>query len=278
MKSCVEFQRDFKYLAEIDEFNIQFKRKDRELINFLSQYAVNQQRVNIYINDFVDFYQHKDIELINAIIDQNPNFQITLVFDRSLLLSSEISNKLLSELKCDFYFQNVICDWDFLYGAAAAGVSDVFVGGQLGFELPEVVKFCREHKLQIRAKANLASAAWIDIPGLKTFFIRPEDVNYYDEYNLIDIIEFVGSKRANNVNYEVYFKKHKWSGPLKTLIEGYNGELDNYYILPKDFADARSKCRRRCLSHNNCHYCDSIEMIAQTLKDSKEYEVFNKKE
>ena len=275
MKWCVEWQSTFDHLAQMDEFNIEYKRKDRKLLEFLSQYAVNNQRVNIRVNDVNDFIQHDDIKLIYGILKQNPKISIALMFDRTALYSSARNDNYLSNLNVFWYLSDTILTWEELNVAADAGVTEVIIGGELGFDLPTVRHFCDERNIRVRCKANEASAVLpMLLPGLKTFFIRPEDVDFYEDY--IDIMEFEGKSDLNFL-YKYYIQKQRWSGELQYLINNYSGNLNNHYIIPKDFAEKRSDCKRVCLMGPRCHYCDTVEITAKDLENSTEFEVFNRR-
>ena len=238
MKWCVEWQSTFNYLANMDQFNIEFKRKDRTLSEFLSQYATNGQRVNIYVNDLNDFIEHNDIELIHSILKQNSKISIALVFDREVLYQSLRNDNYLRNLNVFWYLRNVITDWDGIYAALHCGASEVIIGGQLGFELPRVRKLLHPKGITIRCQANIASSSYpLLLPGIKTFFIRPEDVEFYEKY--IDVMELGGEKKDLNFYYKYYVEKEQWAGPLSQFIIGYKGDLNNHYVIPNDFANRR---------------------------------------
>lgn len=272
---CVQWRQSFKYKAEIAEFNIDFKtNKDKRLINFLETYSTNHQRVNIRLSKEDDI--DKALELLTGIKEKYPNFNIALMLEPSLLYSSIFTSKLVCELKCPAYFETIFFNWDSLYEAAATGVSEVFIGGELGFDLPKVREFCNRHEMRIRAYPNLASSAWFGMTtnSFKTFFIRPEDIDFYSQF--IDIFEFYKGINEQNVNYHIYEKSKKYPGPFKEFITYYTTDEDNHFIYPKNFAEMRHDCRKRCLYKNNCHFCDSVASLATEIKNNPEYDLLDK--
>ena len=174
-----------------------------------------------------------------------------------------------------FYFSYLINNWDELIGYMDIGVSDVFITGFLGFELDKVSKITKERKVQLRCYCNMCQSVWNEGNSFKKFFIRPEDMYIYDEY--IDIIEFFKSEDTQNVLYDVYFHTHKWVGNLQEIVKGLKEPVNNYYILGSDFAQRRIKCGKKCLKGSNCELCERIKELADTLENSDEYEVFERK-
>lgn len=272
---CVQWRQSFKYKAQVAEFNIDFKtNKDKRLINFLQQYSTNHQRVNIRLSKEDDI--EKAIELLTGIKEKYPNFNIALILEPSLIYSSIFTSKLVCELKCPAYFETIFFTWESLAEAAAAGVSEVFVGGALGFDLEKVREFCDEHNLRVRAYVNLASSSWFGMTknSFKTFFIRPEDIDFYSQY--IDTFEFYKSLDEQNINYRIYVIEKKYPGPFKEFIKYYTSDEDNHFIYPKNFADMRHNCKQRCFSKNNCHYCDSVATLGAEIKNNPEYDLLDK--
>ena len=70
MKSCIQWRKGFKYLSQIDEFNIDYKNKEIKLVNFLEHYA-KTQRVNIRLPKD---YTKDDIDLLEAIFENESHF------------------------------------------------------------------------------------------------------------------------------------------------------------------------------------------------------------
>ena len=73
MKSCVEWRKSFKYLPEIDQFNIAYKKKEAKLLEFLDQYGISQ-RVNIILPNK---YQNSDVDFLVEIGKLN-KYQIAI--------------------------------------------------------------------------------------------------------------------------------------------------------------------------------------------------------
>ena len=266
MKSCIEWRKSFKYLPQIDEFNIDFRPKEGKLLDFLEMYG-KSQRVNIRLPED---YKVDDLGLLTTIY-RNRDYNIVII------LPDKYYAHELKEDGVPFYFGKPIYDWDMLDSCLDSGVSDVIISGALGFELDKVSKVCKARGVQVRCYANIAqSNGWTGGDGFKKFFIRPEDVDIYGEY--VDVIEFYDSVDRQNILYEIYFKDKEWVGDLREIIKGMQLKINNYYILGSEFARRRSQCGKRCFKGERCALCDNLAELAQTLEDSKEYEVFKRRE
>ena len=269
MKSCIEWRKSFKYLPQIDEFNIEYKRKDVKLLKFLDKYA-KTQRVNIYVNN--PEVEEQDIDLLIEIY-KTKKYNIAVVCQFGLNDSYQFYKLRMSNVP--FYFCNPVETYDVLLGYLAIGVSDVFVTNDLAFDLEEVSQKTKPLGVQIRCYANICQSSWNEGYGFKSFYIRPEDVDKYSEY--VDVIEFYKSEDRQNVLYDIYFHDKKWSGQLREIIQGLKLDVDNHYIIDDQFANRRMKCKKKCIKGGRCRLCDRLLELAKTLEDSGEYEVFNKK-
>ena len=264
MKSCIEWRKGFKYLPQIDEFNIDYKNKEIKLYQFLEQYA-KTQRVNIRLPLS---YTKDDIDLLeSAYHDKHYNIAIVL---KDAYYTNE-----LREHGTPFYFYEPCYDWDQFRANTSLGVSDVFISGTLGFELDKVSEVAKRNNVKIRCYANIAQAWNKQGNGFKDFYIRPEDVDFYSQY--VDVIEFFDSIDKQNVLYEIYFKDKEWNGNLREIIKGMTLDINNYYILGSEFARRRSQCGKKCLKDQKCELCDRLIDLAKSLEDSKDYQVFKRR-
>lgn len=263
MKSCIEWRKGFKYLPQIDEFNIDFRNKEIKLLQFLDIYA-KSQRVNIRLDND---YTWDNLDLLIAIYKKGYNIAIILP-DRYYI------NQLKKE-KVPFYFEELVYTWDQLYGIVSSGVSDIFISGDLGFDLERIKKVFPN--ISIRCYANVAQSAsnWPSENRFKDFYIRPEDVDLYSNY--IDVIEFFNSVDKQNTLYEIYFKDKQWNGKLEEIIIGLKFNINNYYILGSEFARRRSQCQKKCMKGERCRLCDRLAELAESLEKSPDFEVFERR-
>lgn len=268
MKSCIEWRKSFKYFDEVDEYNIEYKRdKIDKLIKFLDKYSIEKgKRVNIEVGT-----NEGDVDVL---IEMKKKYDYNIALKMKPL---EKKDKILEKLRKNsipFYFNIYVTRWNQLNEYISCGVSDVIISGELGFDLPRVAAAVGEG-IQVRAYVNVSQYIYSSEDTFKSFFIRPEDMDFYSQY--IDVAEFYNSDNTQNTLYEIYFKDKKWDGKLREIIKRLDDDVNNYYILGKEFAIQRSKCKKNCIKGERCRLCDVVKELAYTLEKSKEYDVFKRR-
>lgn len=262
MKFCVNYKKDFKYLNEIDELTIRFRRQDTSLVDFLLLYP--NKRINITIEDETDFIKNDCIKLFDAIAAENNINNFTFKLKH---FSEDIINIIKSsKMKYKFFFDAFVNDWDTLRGYAKLNPSDIYIVESLGFELAAVAKFLHENNIRVRVFPNVAQSSWNGTEALKNFFIRPDDVYVYEPY--VDVMEFFDKEDSIATYYKIYAIDKKWFGKLKEVIIGFeNNDIDSRYILPS-FASRRLNCGKRCLKGRSCRICEETEILSSTLEQN----------
>lgn len=261
----IPFFWDFKYFKDDIQLSINFKPKIKQLLNFFEKYQ--KYPINIIIQDTIDRTNYKEYTEIFKVIKENyPNA------DFRVGLPPYISKKDMAFFVENFpvscYSRRIIESLDDFNDSIAMGASDIFIGGLLGSYLPELHLKAAATQCKIRTYCNYAFVSSIYDNPLKSFFIRPEDIDLYAEY--IDIFEIAKSESLNdiiiNTYYEIYAKDKVWHGPLEEIILNYPGTEDNRTILPF-FAERKIKCKKRCSYqvHNICQFCDIINDFSQTV-------------
>lgn len=262
MNYCINYnpQKGFKYLNEISEITINYRRKDTSLLDFMLQHK--EQRINIKINDEQDFLDNNCIGIFERIKLEYPELNFVLLFsDKNEELLSQVKT---SEIK--YFFTTLIKDWDSLYYIKDLKPTDIYIVETLGFELDVISQILHEENIKIRCFANVAQSSAKTTPALKQFFIRPEDIDFYEPY--IDCIEFFGQEGKDHtleIYYKIYKYDKKWFGKLNEIIIGLNSDIDSRFILPK-FAERRLGCGKRCLKGRPCQICEAIEGLSATLE------------
>lgn len=120
--------------------------------------------------------------------------------------------------------------------------------------------YAKKNNKSLRSFCNICESSWDETPSLKTFFIRPEDIDLYNNY--IDTFEFYADPTdATKINtlYEIYTKDKSWFGKLNEIILGYEGDEDNRFIIPR-FGEQRLNCDKSCIKNIKpfCRICDRI--------------------
>lgn len=146
-------------------------------------------------------------------------------------------------------------------------VTDIYIINELGFSLDKLAIAAHKLGVKLRVYPNVAqTSAFNEMPALKKFFIRPEDIDLYSDY--IDTCEFYNSDKKLETYYKIYKEDKKWFGKLNEIIIDFNSEIDNKYIIPR-FAEKRIRCNKSCIKGGYCHRCDRIEELSHTLEQSK---------
>lgn len=257
MKYCLVLT-DIPAIEKADEIMLEYNRKNLKIIDYIKEHS--NQRIILNIFNLDEALQYKEIEKLNAIYVENK-----LNFSIKLPSYNEKIKDLLSSLQVPFFFDWIVTDWDELLGYIQLGVSDVYIGNNLGFELDKVAEVAHQNNVQIRVFPNVAQSSWKETSGLKKFFIRPEDVTFYSDY--VDVFEFWGTDlKKQEIFYKIY-SKQEWFGSLNEIIYELNEELDSRYIIPR-FAEKRVRCKKECLKGGKCQICDRIKELSHTLEEA----------
>lgn len=168
----------------------------------------------------------------------------------------------MKTLEVDFFFNDWFNDWSNLYGAIQCGVSDVYITGDLAFDIKTVAEIAKPAK--VRVIPNMVQGnTFANIPILKTFFIRPDDIKLYEEY--VDVIELAVLTPHNIDETLDIYRKGKWFGDLRELILNFNESLDCRYVVDQ-FGKTRLSCGHRCLKGKKCRMCDTIQSLSHSLE------------
>lgn len=134
----------------------------------------------------------------------------------------------------------------------------------LGFELEDIAALAHKLQVQIRVYPNVAQGARSELPGIYKFWIRPEDIEVYED--CVDVCEFFYDKyEKQQIFYEIYKKDKKWMGELGELIIGLPLGFNSMKIIPR-FAYKRKRCGRQCLKGGKCRICHRVMELAETLE------------
>lgn len=268
MKFSAKWHSALKHEKDFNELIIKFKEdKFPQLISFLKKHQY--QRIVISIEDISDkrftlsaFQDVKNRYKCNNFALRLPDYYVSDQDDVAQFCKSQ---------NIDFFYNTVANDFSQLNGLIAAGVSDVLIGNDLGFYLPQVKNIATESGVLVRAYPNIAQSTWAATPIEKKFFIRPEIALAYSEF--IDIYEFFqlpDNELSNpDVLYDVYALQGEWSGDLSELILNFNASIDSR-CFSSDADLMRAKCGKRCFKkESGCKICESAFELAKAMKENK---------
>ena len=263
MKYCIDFygEYDLPILDTIDEINIDISKLAHieDLAEFCDIHE--KQRINLCIEAY-----DKNPDLIYYAFDfqrdhQEYNVGIRLPY---------YDEKIFAELGAKYpsmkvFFKTGVDNWELLHGILALGVTDMYIVEDLGFSLDVIAEILHAAGVQVRVFPNVAQSAWSTTPGRIKFWIRPEDVESYEDY--VDVFEFFYERYDQQlVYYDIYAVDGKWNGDLSEIIIVLNEKIDSRRLLPT-FVTRRTHCGRRCLKGGNCEMCKIMVELSKTLEE-----------
>lgn len=271
MKYCVPYFKYFDYMKEVDEMIVPFHKEDIGFLKSLTSMPelTENKTIIIEIHDPKDFYSGDYIGIFKELKEK---YSDTIKF--KLLLSFDLEQidfyQQMKEHEIEFFFSDLVRDWDTLHGFIDLGVSDVYIVEELGFSLNKIGAVAHAKSVSVRVFGNIAQSAWPGERSIKSFFIRPEDVPIYEPY--VDVIQFLSDTRESyETLYKIYAVKKYWFGALKDLIKGLNCEVDNKTIIPAYFGTPRLGCGKKCLSGGKCRICDRVLEAGAVLEEREMY-------
>lgn len=273
MKYCIDFYGEYNLplLESIDEININISKlaHPEDLVEFCDIH--NKQRINLCIEDYTD-----KPDLVYFAFDfqrdhQEFNVGIRLPYYEERIY--EELKKTYPEMK--IFFKTGVNDWELLQGFLKLGVTDLYIVENLGFELDAVAEIAHKVGVQTRVFPNIAQASWKTTDDMVKFWIRPEDIEFYEDF--VDICEFFYERPDQQlVYYDIYAIDGKWNGDLSEIIIGLEKHIDSRRLLPT-FAIRRPHCDRRCMKGGPCALCFAMEQLSYTLEE-KDLIIENEKE
>lgn len=250
MKYCLPYRPDLKVFKEPEEYLLKYEKYNPDLIEFIENHP--NQTIILEVHDGVSQDDFDKLFLLGRVCKN-----IKLAFNYNAFVSRG-----KFDLSIPFFFLDLVGDYEKLNLFLSYKISDIYVSGQLGFELDNVSKICKEKGISVRAYPNLATSTSVTCPELQKFFIRPEDTYLYEKY--IDVFEFMGERDKVQMFYKIYAKDFMWMGDLSTLVGNLNTELEGSSII-SSFGESRLSCRRRCLSGRPCRICYHAQELSSVL-------------
>lgn len=245
-------------LNEVPQIKIEYDPKDETLEEFIDRYK--DKHIYIQIINKTFFKTLEDMNRFKA-LKEKKNWSLIVSFDDVPGAKVE----LLKEICNNYIFSDMVDEWEDLQELLNYGVSEVYITNMLGFDLERVKRECDKRQVKLRAVANFAQCRNDAVtPAIKRFFIRPEDIEYYNDY--LYGIEFVGEQNVQEVCWKAYSRGY-WYGDLSELIIGLGTDLDSRR-LPKNFGSLRAICGKRCITGGGCSVCrtmtDFVEIMEKT--------------
>lgn len=262
MKYAATYPRNKISKYEFDEYIISSAEYGwGGIVRFLTNHSPT--RVNILLDDSQITKATNWIKDFTSLIEDHPEFNIAFIIPP---IEEEIKiSKDAAAAAIPYFFQKPITNWDDLYHYLSLSPIAMYIAEDLGFSLPDVSAILHKSNIQIRVYPNVAQSSWLNISDIHKFFIRPEDIDIYEQY--VDIFEFWPFHNGESLDtlYKIYAIDKQWNNDLKPLIVGLTISIENECIPPK-WAQQRLSCNRRCIKNKHCNYCNNALVAAKLLK------------
>lgn len=262
MKFALPFSNSYKDLKSTEiQWIINYKPQIDKLNNFIQEFQ-NYRIICKFESDPTD----KDIEILNILTKKFKNSKIIAAIP---YYTQEIEQK-FNNNEILHYYQRPVNTWEDFSGCINLNVTDILITEGLCFSLPTVKKRAAEKNILVRSYCNVCENEWNSLPSYKSFFVRPDDIDLYNNY--IDVFEFYDEKEPQKIKtlYEIYHNDKKWFGLLKQLIKNYKGDEDNKTLVSV-FTEKRIKCDHKCFKNDFCKICDNIVTLGKTLDKKSLY-------
>lgn len=258
MNYCIKYTNKFRYFDKDNvEIEIMYTSGNR-LLDFCKNVLKKSQKLVVNILD--GGISDNEIEIFKAAVAIHPNI---------LFKTTNVDYIYKNSNELNFLYANPVAGWFYVRDLSNIGVSEILIKDSLCFNLKKLKTYCDKKNIKIRCVANYIDNDRLStIPPYEKFFIRPEDVSFYEDY--IDTIEFYKNDyyellEKQNVLYKIY-NSGKWEGKLSDIIDGYTEDVSNITIIPS-FAKFRIDCQRRC-DLGLCDSCEHHMTIAKALEKS----------
>ena len=252
---CLNYYPSQKYLQKADEFRIKYRPADRTLEDFLDTYKEKS-----IIIDVTETFEEVDAQLLKGLYDKYKNFKIIFDFNNKDYLSR------VEQYEIPHFFINPVTTIDQLNGLLKYHPTDMYICEELGFSLDKISKLLHNNNIKVRVFPNICQSSFYDTPSIKTFFIRPEDIQAYSMF--VDVFELISDEKRQQVLFKIY-KQEKWAGKISDIIPSFKGDLDSKYLL-STFGMIRSKCGKRCMYRpESCSICNRFTELADTFEENK---------
>ena len=260
MRYAITYTDDFRHYDVIDEviFNYQ---QFTNLVDFITSKLKYEHQTAIV--SLLSASQNIDemLPVLNKLKQEHPNMKVLInFFEHRNWISA------LQENGIEFIFSDFAKTPSILAAMIKLGASEVYLAEDMCFDLRKMQKF-RTNGIKFRIWPDIAqtpAGTGSVLNPLSQFFVRPEDVEFYE--SLVDTMEFMRQGNGVNVIYEIY-EQEQWLGNLEDIILDLNIDVDNTTIAPF-FGQQRVHCGRRCL-WSACDVCDRTQELAESLEKSK---------
>ena len=249
---CLNYYPAQSYLNQIDQLKIFFRPGDKTLGDFLKKYHTKS-----IVIDVTKIFSELDAKVFKEYKEQIGNFKLIIDYNNKKTF------QLVQKYELPFFFSNFVTTLDQLNGLIKYHPTDMYICEELGFSLKKVSQLLHNNNIKVRVFPNVCQSSFSQTPSIKTFFIRPEDIPFYQKY--VDVFQLIIDQDRQRVLHKIY-NNHKWLGPIDEIIPSFKDYLDSRYVL-NNFGQIRSRCGKRCmLDPSSCDVCGRFQDLTNTFE------------
>lgn len=275
MNYCLLYSKNLnqEYIdaPNVTELLIKYNPKDLTLPLFIEKYPSKTIVIELGETSFVLSLENEMDKIISLGEKyKNVKFLIPHSMSKYLQYHGEPVFNILRDKGIPAFFSSVVNNMETFHYYLSLGVSDIYIGEILGFSPHAISHYAKKAGVKIRFYPNVCQRGCHSLPAISSFFVRPDDIDYYNDY--FDIAEFWTARDdQQNVYYRVYAQEQKWNGLLKEIISDLNSDVVNNHILPT-FARHRINCGRECLTdpHSTCQACPRMELHSEVMLEMED--------
>jgi hypothetical protein len=251
MKYSISARQDPEYLEKADEIKFQY-RDIAAIMDYAEKFPNAVFVVEILPNQEWEFEKIKEAYILSK---QKLTVCVPTLNDKKV--------ERLAEAGIPFYWgYPITTEWE-LAAIMNTEVSQIKIEAPLFFKQDLLRPITNK---EIRVSANIAHQGYLPFTGVNGSWIRPEDVDKYED--TITIIEFEDcDKKKEQALYRIYAEQHEWPGNISMIISNLENDCVNR-MLPPEFTISRLNCGQRCIN-GSCRLCYRYFSLAdpKLLKD-----------
>ena len=228
------------------------------------------------------FIPYKDINIITDIIEDYPTKRILVILDNereidwNFLKACSGKAKISCECvdleqmlickqhKLNFHWSQSIQSFYELHQLIEFGIDSAYIGPELFFHQ----NILKNMNIELRLIPNVVNNnAFRTDSGIHGTWIRPEDIEYYNDAMIHFFIQTDDSPLVQERTLLLLYSQKRWLGDLNKIIFGIGVNCNNA-VIDDDFGYQRLNCGNGCQKGRACHFCDRVITLAQAIKPS----------
>ena len=261
MNFAVTYEEKFRHFDTVNEvkvIGIEVNTKFYELVPASAKILLN-------INGYTEEDIEEVLKLYKELKEKYENVIIQINIDSQRNIMEQ-----LKQNNIPYMFLNFCRAVEQVYAMQLLGAREAYVTEELAFNLDNLQYFRKRdaNGIKLRIFPDIAQSSdhtQKDIPAYEKFWIRPEDLIFYEPY--IDTIEFYRRDDRLSVVYEIY-KQRVYTKELNILILDAPDLAIKGSTLDPRFGKFRIDCQKKC-HIGRCNLCAEMYHLAEKFQEAE---------